>query len=85
MRRFVEGVECGQTTLFPESLDDWVDENKSVRVIDAFVDALNVRALDFGGVVPETQPERAKTLHGAFRVIRPGQDPVGRMNSGQEA
>ena len=85
MRRFVEGVYRGQTTLFPESLDDWVDESKSVRVIDAFVDALNLRALDFGGVVPETQPERAKTLHRGCRVIRSGQDPVGRMNSGQEA
>jgi hypothetical protein len=28
MRRFVEGVYRGQTTLFPESLDDWVDESK---------------------------------------------------------
>ena len=85
MRRFVEGVDRSQTTLFLESLDDWIDENKSVRVIDAFVNALNLSALDFGGVVPETQLERAKTLHRGFRVIRPGQDPVGRMNSGQKA
>ena len=41
MRRFVEGVDRSQTTLFPESLDDWVDENNPVRVIDAFVDALD--------------------------------------------
>src|ERR671913_350504 len=53
MRRFVEGVDRSQTTLFPESLDDWVDENNPVRVIDAFVDALDLRALGFGGVVPE--------------------------------
>jgi transposase len=46
MRRFVEGVDLSQTTLFPESLDDWVDENKSARVINAFVDAFNLRALD---------------------------------------
>ena len=50
MRRFVEGVDRSQTTLFPESLDDWVDENNPVRAIDAFVDALDLRALGFSGV-----------------------------------
>jgi hypothetical protein len=39
MRRFVEGVDRRQTILFPESLDDWVGENYSVRVIDACVAA----------------------------------------------
>jgi hypothetical protein len=46
MRRFVEGVDRGYTILFPESLDDWLDENNPVRVIDTFVDPLNLRALD---------------------------------------
>jgi hypothetical protein len=46
MRRFVEGVDHGHTTLFPVSLDDWVGENNLVRVIDAFVNAFNLRALD---------------------------------------
>src|SRR5687767_158228 len=53
MRRFVEGVDRSQTTLFPENLDDWVDENNPVRVIDAFVDALALRDLGFDGVMPE--------------------------------
>jgi transposase len=53
MRRFVEGVDRSQTTLFPESLDDWIDENNPIRVIDAFVDALDLRGLGFDGVVPE--------------------------------
>ena len=53
MRRFVEGVDRSQTTLFPESLDDWIGEDNRVRVIDAFVDALDLRALGFDGVVPE--------------------------------
>jgi transposase len=53
MRRFVEGVDRSQTTLFPESLDDWIGEDNPVRVIDAFVDALDLRALGFSGVVPE--------------------------------
>ena len=38
MRRFVEGIDRGQVTLFPECLADWIDENNPVRVIDAFVD-----------------------------------------------
>jgi len=40
MKRFVEGADRGQSTLFPECLDDWIDENNPVRVIDAFVDTL---------------------------------------------
>ena len=53
MKRFVEGVDRGQTTLLPECLDDWIDENNPVRVIDAFVEALNLAELGFSGVEPE--------------------------------
>src|SRR6266436_927996 len=53
MKRFVEGVDRGQSTLFPECLDDWVDEDNPVRVIDVFVDELDLGALDFGGVDPK--------------------------------
>ena len=34
MKRYIEGVDRGQRTLFPERLEDWVDEDNSVRVID---------------------------------------------------
>ena len=34
MRRFVEGADRGQTTLFPECLEDWIGEDNTVRVID---------------------------------------------------
>src|SRR5690242_648919 len=50
MKRFVEGAARGQSTLFPECLDDWIDEDNPVRVIDVFVDELDLGALDFGGV-----------------------------------
>jgi hypothetical protein len=40
MKRFVEGIDRGQATLFPECLADWISENNPVRVIDAFVDRL---------------------------------------------
>ena len=52
MRRFVEGTARGQGTLFPECLDDWIDENNPVRVIDAFVDMLDLAELRFEGVEP---------------------------------
>ena len=47
MKRFVEGLDRGQATLFPECLDDWIDEDNPVRVIDAFVDALDLAELGF--------------------------------------
>src|ERR671911_256506 len=53
MKRFVEGSDRGQMTLLPECLDDWIDENNPVRVIDAFVEALNLGELGFAGVEPE--------------------------------
>ena len=53
MRRFVEGTDRGQNTLFPEYLEDWIDENNPVQVIDVFVDELDLAELGFGGVAPE--------------------------------
>ena len=53
MKRFIEGADRGQSTLLPECLDDFIDESNPVRVIDAFVDALDLGKLGFDGVVPE--------------------------------
>src|SRR6188474_2241599 len=53
MKRFVEGTDRGQGTLFPECLEDWIDENNPVRVIDVFVDELDLGELGFDGVAPE--------------------------------
>src|SRR6516165_699422 len=53
MKRFVEGTDRGQTTLFPECLADWIDENNPVQVIDVFVDGLDLAELGFDGVAPE--------------------------------
>jgi transposase len=52
MKRFVAGADRAQSTLLPESLDDWVDESNPVRVIDAFVDALDLAELGFDSVEP---------------------------------
>ena len=43
----------GSATLFPECLADWIDENNTVRVIDVFVDELDLADLGFDGVAPE--------------------------------
>ena len=53
MKRFIAGADRGQSTLLPECLDDFIDESNPVRVIDAFVDALDLGKLGFDGVVPE--------------------------------
>ena len=53
MKRFVEGTDRGQATLFPECLADWIDENNPVQVINVFVDELDLAALGFDGVSPE--------------------------------
>jgi hypothetical protein len=47
VKRFVEGADRGQTTLLPECLDEWVEESNSIRVVDSFVDALDLA--DLGG------------------------------------
>jgi transposase len=53
MGRFIEGADRRQATLLPETIDDYVGEENPVRVIDAFVDMLDLAALGFNGVVPE--------------------------------
>jgi transposase len=47
MGRFIEGADRGQVTLFPDRLEDWIDEHNPVRVIDVFVDELDLRGLGF--------------------------------------
>ena len=53
MGRFIEGADRRQATLLPEALDDYVGADNPVRVIDAFLDALDLREFGFDGVVPE--------------------------------
>jgi transposase len=53
MRRFVEGTDRGQSTLFPECLEDWIGEDNPVRVIDVFVEEQDLAGLGFSGVDPE--------------------------------
>ena len=53
MKRFVEGQDRRQSTLLPECLDDFITEDNPVRVVEVFIDELDLGALGFTGVVPE--------------------------------
>jgi transposase len=52
MKRFIQGEHRGQSTLLPESLDDYVSDTNPVRVVDVFVDELDLATLGFDGVIP---------------------------------
>jgi transposase len=52
MTRFIQGENRAQRALFPESLDDYVVDTNPVRVVDVFVDELDLRKLGFEGVDP---------------------------------
>lgn len=52
MKRFIEGEDRDQQTLLPASLDDYVAEDNPVRVVDAFIEELDLAALGFAGVRP---------------------------------
>jgi transposase len=54
MKRFIEGGDRTQTTLLPECLDDYVAEDNPVRVVEVFVDELDLGALGFAGADPAT-------------------------------
>ena len=47
MKRYVEGENRHQAVLFPERLDDYIGEDNPVRVVDAFVEELNLQKLGF--------------------------------------
>ena len=47
MSKFIEGQDRNQGTLFPERLDDFVEEENPVRVIDVFIDDLDISGLGF--------------------------------------
>ena len=57
MKRFIQGNNRNQSTLFPEYLEDYVSENNPVRVVDAFVEQLDLAKLGFNRTEPA--PSRA--------------------------
>ena len=52
MKRFIEGENRFQSTLFPESLEDYIAEDNAIRIVDAFVNKLDLKELGFEGAEP---------------------------------
>ena len=52
MKRYIEGKSREQMVLMPESLDDFIGEDNPVRVIDLFVDELDLQGLGFASAQP---------------------------------
>jgi len=52
MKRFIEGENRFQSTLFPESLEDYIAEDNAIRVVDAFVNKLDLKQLGFDRAEP---------------------------------
>ena len=52
MKRFIEGENRSQSTLFPERLDDYIADDNAVCVVDAFVNKLDLKQLGFNRVEP---------------------------------
>ena len=52
MSGYIEGTDRGQMTLFPDRLEDWIGEDNPVRVVDLFVDEIDLAELGFGRVAP---------------------------------
>jgi transposase len=47
MSGFIQGEARHKTTLFPEALDDYITEENPIRVINAFVDSIDLLGLGF--------------------------------------
>ena len=52
MSRYIEGQDRQQVTLLPECLDDFITENNTVRIVDAFISELDLKALEFQDLQP---------------------------------
>lgn len=63
MARFIEGIDREQARLFPERLEDWICEDHLVRVVDFFVDKLDLAGIGFD-------------WHAPARTGRPSYPPV---------
>ena len=52
MKRFIEGTDRNQVMLLPESVEDYVGEDNPVRIVEAFVEQLDLREMGFEGTDP---------------------------------
>jgi transposase len=73
MSRYIEGEDRHQSTLFPELLDNYISEDNSVRLVDVFVDELDLSTLGFNRSHPKATGRpayhRAHSLNCTCMVI----------------
>ena len=81
MGRFVEGEDQRQSLLLPDSLDDYVTEDNPVRVVEVFVDELDLGTLGFKGMQPATTGRPAYRLVFEFWLNRKSRPYVSRPSS----
>jgi transposase len=70
MKRFIEGEDRKQVTLLPECLDDFVAEDNPVRIIEAFVEELDLASLGFDGAMPSTTGLRSVEKSGCQHSVK---------------
>jgi hypothetical protein len=63
MHRFIDGEDRMQQALLPHSLEDYVGEENPVRVIEVFIDELDLAALGFSGMTPAASTATDGVLH----------------------
>src|ERR1700693_4859136 len=68
MKRFIEGEDRTQVTLLPTCLDDYVEAENPVRVVEVFVDGLDLGELGFVGVDPAATGRPAHHPAGALTL-----------------
>ncbi len=71
MSRFVEGQDRSQMAQVPECLDDFIAEDNPIRVVDAFVQELDLSALGFKGTMPAGErPKPGATQASGQRSVK---------------
>jgi transposase len=53
MTPFIQAESRAQATLFPERIEDYIDEENPVRAVEAFVDLLDLKEIGFHGMIPK--------------------------------
>ena len=79
MHRFIDGEDRMQQTLLPHCLEDYVGEENPVRVIEVFIEELDLAALGFSGMTPAAMGRPAyhpSTLLKIYPLRLPQPSPV---------
>ena len=78
MKRFIEGEDRAQVTLLPACLEDYVEAENPVRVVEVFVDGLDLGAVGFVGVDPAAtgRPAYHPAVLLKLYVLRVSQPPA---------